>query len=228
MTLTTTPTPLAKRFRRRGVPAPARSPAPAGFTLIELLAVVTIMGLLVTVAIAGYSQMRKSLGVGTAARHVAERLELARQAAITRNVRSRYLVNSGSIQDAVVQEVSGLRDSTGNSLYQWVIEWNSLPTGVTFITNGMTLSTTPLAQVSQGSTRFTNGWTNCVSCPGWIVTPNDVNSFSGDKTCWIVEFSSEGRPAQTYTVTVARSWNTQECAYVIVDSLTGKIRTVRK
>jgi type II secretory pathway pseudopilin PulG len=211
----------------------------AAFTLIELMAVILISVLLLAIGVAGYSEMRKSLGVGTAARHVAEQLDCARQTAMAMQVRTRYIINSGAGRGAVVRVIPGMPGPSGNPVWQWVVEWHQLPTGVGYLgTNAGSPGTLELlpslytvigtvgyqSYPSTGNAGMTGGWNEVTG--SWILLTNSIASYTGGANYRAVEFSPEGRPSQTLTVTVGRG--SAEYSYIIVDGLTGKTKVERR
>jgi prepilin-type N-terminal cleavage/methylation domain-containing protein len=215
-----------------GIPASSALARPlAGFTLIELLAVMLIAVLLISLGYAGYNEMRKTTGVGTAARNVADALSQARQAAVASGHRTRFLITQSGDkhQYAIVREVPGLRIS-GQRYWETISEWQRLPLGVGFA--GTLPPTADMVWRSGNATQIV--YTNAPPAPWYTNTYNVASAVSPPPST--IEFSRQGRPSQTWTVTVARGYYSgssfvtsgADYAWVIVDGQTGKTRVERK
>jgi len=210
----------------------------AAFTLIELLAVMLIAVLLISLGYAGYNEMRKTTGIGTAARNVADALSLARQSAVAAGHRTRFLIKVGGsygdthYQYAVVREAPGLRIK-GERYWEMVSDWQGLPVGVVF---AGTLPTASRTVMDVGEVKNVLVYTNAPPAPP--ATNNYWNVLALNPNPYSIEFSREGRPSQTWTVTVARGYYTGsgtsfvtsgvDYASVILDGQTGKARVLRK
>lgn len=207
------------------------------FTLIELMAVLLIGMLLITLAITAYTNLRRTTGVGTAARVVADNLEIARQTAMSMQVRTRYLASPGSSnyrpthRGAVVREIPGLRDPSGQAIWQYSTEWHAVPVGVYYLGTNTTMAgglewlpapTTVIGDYGSSTAVYTSGWDSVSNV--WQITNISKAGLSA-VSYQSVEFDPEGRPSQTWTVTVGRSGT--DLARVIVDGWTGKVRVER-
>jgi type II secretory pathway pseudopilin PulG len=242
-----TPTKPPSRGLLPSILRPARFPHPssliphpfsaAAFTLIELLAVMLIAVLLISLGYAGYNEMRKTTGVGTAARNVADALNLARQSAVAAGHRARFLFRVGGsygdthYQYAVVREVPGLRIN-GQRYWEYVSEWQGLPMGVVFAGSFPPPTNSITGLVNYDNTQIYTNATTWYTNRFYRADPPPSTRY------YTIEFSREGRPSQTWTVTVARGYYSGsgssfvtsgvDYASVILDSQTGKSRVVRK
>lgn len=120
-----------------------RHPSGQAFTLIEVLAVVTIMGILLSIGGAALLGSRVGRDIDSAAQELRARLDSARWQAMTHRTRCRLLVVTAD--NAVLNERLGAdptlrtyaiaRWNPDQFSWELVSEWHSLPEGLGFITS---------------------------------------------------------------------------------------------
>ena len=181
-----------------------------GFTLVEMMAVVTIIGLMLLVAIPALNTTGGSAQINNAARQFNNALVAARQAAITRNTRTRVAIYTQSVSGdpnqtmryctyailALPSRTTNLviKASTADLIKDWryLQSWRHLPNGVIFDPSQATITANDGTYL-EGSTIFKTG----VDMP----FPNDASPTTRRMSC--VEFSSIGTPTASACVRVA-------------------------
>jgi prepilin-type N-terminal cleavage/methylation domain-containing protein len=116
---------------------PAAAPPSSGFTLVELLSVVAIMAIIFGLLAVSITQTRGP-AVQVAAGQVASGLGLARQIAIAKNTRTRFVIshtNAPGMPDEPFRYWTVLSYDDSSSPPRWLMEkeWEPLPQGVVFL-----------------------------------------------------------------------------------------------
>jgi prepilin-type N-terminal cleavage/methylation domain-containing protein len=119
-----------------------------GFSLLELMIVLAIMGIMLTAAVAGYSNWAKRESIRSGAREVASSLQLAKGLAVRNGRNTVVLFNSPAANSfQIIDDANNncVADGGETVLYQ-----RALPTGVTSPAGTITFSNANAAFDSRG------------------------------------------------------------------------------